>query len=430
MAVTSTTTITNPATVSASLAAQIIANTQAAFGKWATKLTGNANIEIEITLKTGMGTALATAGSGTSVFITEINGRNLFLDGTAAEMLTGVDPNGGSADIIVSVDLDDIRANVFHFDPSNGTATVVPRDKVDYISVALHEIGHGLGFNGWAAQNYDFTGLTAISTFDRFIAKQNGQGVFTGKNTVAANGGVLKLESGPHINQNSEDLMAPAAPNGQVLTISAVDFAVLSDIGVPTTLNDQLVRPAEGGTLNGGAGLDTLAMFAPRGAFAVTGSTVRTTFETWQMQQIERLAFTDGVLALDLDGNAGQVYRLYQAAFARTPDTAGLAHNVGLVDGGMGLTTMSSAFIASQEFRQRYGSNVSDTTYINALYLNVLGRGADAAGLAGWQQRLSDGSWDRSTVLIGFSESAENKALVGAAISNGIWLGADGAILA
>lgn len=430
MAVTSTSIISNPGTVSAAIAAQIIANTQAAFGKWAEKLAGNANIEIEITLKTGMGSALASAGSGTSVFITSIDGRNLFLDGTAAEMLTGTDPNGRAADILISVDLDDIRANVFYFDPSNGAGTSVPRSQVDYISVAMHEIGHGLGFNGWATQNYSFTGVSAISTFDRFITTQNGQGIFTGANTVAANGGVLKLDSGPHVDESLSDLMNPSAPNGEILVLRPVDFAVLSDIGVPTILNDHLVLPSDSGTLNGGAGLDTLTMFGGRSAFTVSGNTVSMPFHQWQMQEIERLAFTDGVLALDLDGNAGQVYRLYQAAFARTPDTGGLAHNVKLVDGGMTLATMSGAFIGSQEFIQRYGSDVTDTTYINALYLNVLGRNADAAGLAGWQERLADGSWTRSTVLIGFSESAENKTLVGAAISNGIWLGLDGALTA
>ena len=35
---------------------------------------------------------------------------------------------------------------------------------------------------------------------------------------------------------------------------------------------------------------------------------------------VERLDFSDAHLAFDVDGNAGQIYRLYKAAFARTPD--------------------------------------------------------------------------------------------------------------
>jgi len=51
---------------------------------------------------------------------------------------------------------------------------------------------------------------------------------------------------------------------------------------------------------------------------------------------IERIQFTDGTLALDESGNAGQAYRLYQAAFGRTPDTPGLSHNLNLLDGAPG----------------------------------------------------------------------------------------------
>lgn len=140
------------------------------------------------------------------------------------------------------------------------------------------------------------------------------------------------------------------------------------------------------------------------------------------LADIERLQFSDGILAFDTAGLAGQVYRLYQAAFARTPDTFGLSHNIRLVDGGLTLQQMSSAFLASAEFQQRYGSNPTDNAYINALYRNVLGRDADPTGLDGWQARLNDGSWTRTTLLIGFSESPETINLIAPQIANGIWM--------
>ncbi len=83
---------------------------------------------------------------------------------------------------------------------------------------------------------------------------------------------------------------------------------------------------------------------------------------------------------------------------------------------------MSSAFIGSAEFQQKYGTNVTDTAYINAMYRNVLGRDADQGGLDGWQGRLNDGSWNRTTLLIGFSESPENINLLANQIANGIWI--------
>ena len=68
-------------------------------------------------------------------------------------------------------------------------------------------------------------------------------------------------------------------------------------------------------------------------------------------------------------------------------------------------------FLASAEFKQRYGENVSDSTYVNTLYKNVLGRDADTGGLNYWLSQLNSGAETRYEVLLGFSESAENKGL-------------------
>ncbi|WP_284180319.1 DUF4214 domain-containing protein [Rhabdaerophilum sp. SD176] len=205
--------------------------------------------------------------------------------------------------------------------------------------------------------------------------------------------------------------------------------------GAPSTAGDDTADwLAITGNYDGGAGIDTVSFLneiAPFNAlWSGNNANWQITLENGvivingyhRLSNVERLEFSDGTLALDTLGNAGQVYRLYQAAFARTPDSAGLKHNVGLVDGELSLQQMSAAFLVSAEFQQKYGTNVSDTAYINSLYRNVLGRDADQGGLDGWQARLNDGSWTRTTLLIGFSESPENIANVAPAIANGIWL--------
>ena len=48
---------------------------------------------------------------------------------------------------------------------------------------------------------------------------------------------------------------------------------------------------------------------------------------------------------------------------------------------------------------------------MNNLYKNVLGRDADAEGLNYWVGNLSNGIETRYEALLGFAESAENKAL-------------------
>ena len=140
---------------------------------------------------------------------------------------------------------------------------------------------------------------------------------------------------------------------------------------------------------------------------------------------IERIKMFDGTLALDIDSGdtAGQAYRLYQAAFARTPDMPGVAYHMNdMESNGLSIQQIASNFMASPEFKSMYGENPTDDEYINALYQNVLGRGAGVEEVAYYQERFDNGTWDRPQVMINFAESPENVSLVGPDIANGIWL--------
>ena len=145
-----------------------------------------------------------------------------------------------------------------------------------------------------------------------------------------------------------------------------------------------------------------------------------------ELTNVERLSFTDGTLALDIapGQNAGQAYRLYQAAFARTPDMPGVKYHLNDMEAnGLTLWNIASNFLASPEFASKYGSNPTDTQYINALYRNVLNREPGGSEVDWYQNQFNTKAMDHQAALIGFSESPENVALVGSAIANGIWLG-------
>lgn len=114
-----------------------------------------------------------------------------------------------------------------------------------------------------------------------------------------------------------------------------------------------------------------------------------------------------------LDETTGQVYRLYKAAFDRTPDREGLQYWISRSDSGLDLDDMASAFIASSEFESMYGKQLNTNQFLNNLYLNVLDREADSSGLQWWQNTMSSNpEFSRSKVLVEFSESAENKPAV------------------
>jgi hypothetical protein len=151
---------------------------------------------------------------------------------------------------------------------------------------------------------------------------------------------------------------------------------------------------------------------------------------TLQVNQIERLSFSDTMVALDNGPTqtAGSVYMLYQATFNRTPDAAGLGYWINAVDKGANIiTNVAASFVTSPEFVAKYGSNPSNASYVDNLYQNVLHRAGESGGVAYWNQQLNTGAATKAFVLEQFATLAEGAALVAPAIAHGIqyqqWVG-------
>lgn len=111
--------------------------------------------------------------------------------------------------------------------------------------------------------------------------------------------------------------------------------------------------------------------------------------------------------AAGTDIRIGSVDRLYRAAFVRWPDAPGLRFWVGQRDAGRSVMSIARAFADSSEFRSRYDA-LDDRAFVDAIYRNVLGRGADQAGSDHWTGRL-DAGLQRYELLAHFSESGEHK---------------------
>jgi hypothetical protein len=133
-----------------------------------------------------------------------------------------------------------------------------------------------------------------------------------------------------------------------------------------------------------------------------------------------RIASGDGIPAAFLAGlvngestaTTQPVARLYMAAFGRNADRGGLAYWTARRAGGAKLERLADVFLASAEFRRRFGTP-TDAGYVGLLYRNVLGRAADASGSSYWTARLKAGTTTRSGLLVSFSESAEHQRRVG-----------------
>lgn len=111
----------------------------------------------------------ANGASNGSVDIGVIAGRTTYEQGVAYELRTGTDPNGATPDATITFGLAYLR-NELWFDPSPTTRTEpVPTNRTDAMSVALHEIGHVLAYNGWANLTTGVPPAGYWSTFDRWM---------------------------------------------------------------------------------------------------------------------------------------------------------------------------------------------------------------------------------------------------------------------
>jgi Ca2+-binding RTX toxin-like protein len=146
-------------------------------------------------------------------------------------------------------------------------------------------------------------------------------------------------------------------------------------------------------TIDGREGLDTAAYAGTRAEYAVSktdgGWTVSGANGIDTLVAIERLSFSDGSLALDLDGNAGEVAAVAGAVFGReaVADRALVGIGLSLLDAGMG-----SENLMRMALEYRLGAAVSShTAVVQLLYENVVGVPPPPGELASYVDLLDRG---------------------------------------
>ncbi|MBS7701463.1 DUF4214 domain-containing protein [Chelatococcus sp. YT9] len=123
------------------------------------------------------------------------------------------------------------------------------------------------------------------------------------------------------------------------------------------------------------------------------------------------------VLITAARGSVNPVVQLYQAVFGRVPDSAGLdfwvqSYTQANVGGTLTLGNLSTAFAVSQEFQDQY-DNLPDAAVVAKMYVNVLGREGEPAGVQFWTAAL--GQWTQEVgreealarLVLSFSQSPE-----------------------
>ena len=242
--------------------------------------------------------------------------------------------------------------------------------------------------------------------------------------TTADAGGTWSVTADPVVNGSySLTVQSVDAADNATNAPAALAMTIASSLNrVGTAGADLLTGSAGNNAIDGGAGIDTVLYSGARSGFTVAKSlngysVVGAGTDT--LVNVERISFDNGAVALDIDGHGGQAYRLYAAAFDRTPDLVGAGFWINGLDNGVALEKIAGEFITSNEFVTKYGANQSNTQFLTTLYNHVMHRQPDDSGFAFWLGALDTGV-SRAHVLKEFSESPENMAQVIGAIQNGV----------
>lgn len=241
----------------------------------------------------------------------------------------------------------------------------------------------------------------------------------------------LDTSSLPNGNYTISVVSLDLADNGSTAATRPT-FTVNSAANITGTSGNDVLHPGAGGNgVDGGAGIDTAIYAGSRSNFTVAQ-------EAWgfgvndnvgsgghdALINVERVKFDDGSLALDVEGSAGQIFRLYSAAFSRPAEANGLGYWIWRMDSGTTLKQVAKEFMTGQpEFDALYGVNPTNESFVMQLYHNVLHRDPDADGFNYWVNVLAqsgDKTEARTQMLIGFSDSLENQALVIGSLKQGL----------
>eukprot|EP00521_Asterionellopsis_glacialis_P002356 CAMPEP_0195258804 /NCGR_PEP_ID=MMETSP0706-20130129/7601_1 /TAXON_ID=33640 /ORGANISM="Asterionellopsis glacialis, Strain CCMP134" /LENGTH=306 /DNA_ID=CAMNT_0040312211 /DNA_START=1458 /DNA_END=2380 /DNA_ORIENTATION=- len=164
-------------------------------------------------------------------------------------------------------------------------------------------------------------------------------------------------------------------------------------------------------------------------SIVITGETVTVTSEGGETQNLvglDRIVFDDGTLYLDTQDGAGALKTAYNAVLGvSTPDAAGFGFWLNEIESGSStLFSVMEAFVRTESFNAKYGDKLTDTSaLLDAFYMDIFGREADAAGKAFWQEYIENGGLDvLDETLAYFLQSDEVTNIIGSNFSDGIFI--------
>ncbi len=192
--------------------------------------------------------------------------------------------------------------------------------------------------------------------------------------------------------------------------IENVIGTVQADVIVGNAANNTLAGKGGNDALDGGAGVDAAVFTGPRARYTVTktqsGQTVTDnvgTDGTDTLANMERLSFSDGKLALDLSGAAGQTVKLIGAVFGK----AAVA-NVSFVGTGLRLLDNNMSYEELGTLAINETGKKTSIDIVSLLWTNLFGSVPTSGQSAPYVAMLDKGLLSAGALAVMAADTGEN----------------------
>jgi hypothetical protein len=182
------------------------------------------------------------------------------------------------------------------------------------------------------------------------------------------------------------DALSGASAMTERAQLNNVEQVQFLDKTVSLVVNDTIKGQPGTDFFDGGLGIDTVVYNGPQERYSITKSGNRYVVseptgsdDTDYLSNIERLQFSNGKVALDLGGNAGQAARLIGAllgpSFIKDKALAGVV--IGLIDQDYSIESIANLGLNTSFYLALAGSTKHED-FVNHVFRNVVGRPPEA----------------------------------------------------
>ncbi len=230
-------------------------NLEAAARLWSLYLDGDAKIEVRVEFRLpDRSDFFSERASGASRGSNPLNRKHMWFDGKEYDVIMdgapyavrnqGKPPEHGQPGILITLPPNDYLHREMWFDPEPASRTrMVPRRRIDAITVFLHELAHGLGINGRLRPETGTPKEQWVSTFDEHVTFKGGDFFFEGEAALSEYGGPVPLNraiyhhlgtgGSPHGDLCCDLMTGSYLRWGSRYHITRLDLAILKDVGLP-----------------------------------------------------------------------------------------------------------------------------------------------------------------------------------------------------